>query len=178
MPHPVSSTRLADGSRECVRISLTRRTRFGFPCPNRVSKGRGHRLVGERAGASHRVIAFSYATLGELVASIIGWDLIFELALGAGLLQTGRAAKLVRRQEGGGYEGHRGRSASRHGASRHGASRHGASRHGASRYGASRYGASRYGASRHGAGVTPQGCWQCGAAGEWRSKECAAGLVG
>ena len=84
MPHPVSSTRLADGSRECVRISLTRRTRFGFPCPNRVSKGRGHGLVGERAGAGHRVIAFSYATLGELVASIIGWDLILELALGPG----------------------------------------------------------------------------------------------
>jgi len=143
------------------------------PVPKPGEHGSGPGLVGERARAGHRVIAFSYATLGELVASIIGWDLIFELALGAGLLQTGRAAKLVRRQEGGGYEGHRGRSASRHGASRHGASRHGASRHGASRYGAS-----RYGASRHGAGVTPQGCWQCGAAGEWRSKECAAGLVG
>ena len=118
------------------------------PVPKPGEHGSGPGLVGERARAGHRVIAFSYATLGELVASIIGWDLIFELALGAGLLQTGRAAKLVRRQEGGGYEGHRGRSAS------------------------------RYGASRHGAGVTPQGCWQCGAAGEWRSKECAAGLVG
>ena len=118
------------------------------PVPKPGEHGSGPGLVGERARAGHRVIAFSYATLGELVASIIGWDLIFELALGAGLLQTGRAAKLVRRQEGGGYEGHRGR------------------------------GASRYGASRYGAGVTPQGCWQCGAAGEWRSKECAAGLVG
>jgi len=32
---------------------------------------------------------FSYATLGELVAWIIGWDLILELALGAATVAVG-----------------------------------------------------------------------------------------
>ena len=32
---------------------------------------------------------FSYATLGELVAWIIGWDLILELALGASTVAVG-----------------------------------------------------------------------------------------
>src|SRR5207302_3279032 len=32
---------------------------------------------------------FSYATLGELVAWIIGWDLILELALGAATVASG-----------------------------------------------------------------------------------------
>ena len=32
---------------------------------------------------------FSYASLGELVAWIIGWDLILELALGAGTVAVG-----------------------------------------------------------------------------------------
>ena len=32
---------------------------------------------------------FSYATLGELVAWIIGWDLILEFTLGASALATG-----------------------------------------------------------------------------------------
>jgi APA family basic amino acid/polyamine antiporter len=37
---------------------------------------------------------FSYATLGELVAWIIGWDLILELALGAAVVSKGWSAYL------------------------------------------------------------------------------------
>ena len=32
---------------------------------------------------------FSYATLGELIAWIIGWDLVLELALGASVVAKG-----------------------------------------------------------------------------------------
>ena len=37
---------------------------------------------------------FSYATLGELVAWIIGWDLVLELALGAAVVARGWSAYL------------------------------------------------------------------------------------
>src|SRR3712207_3853883 len=37
---------------------------------------------------------FSYATLGELVAWIIGWDLVLELALGAAVVSRGWSAYL------------------------------------------------------------------------------------
>src|SRR5580765_4162835 len=37
---------------------------------------------------------FSYATLGELIAWIIGWDLILELALGAAVVSKGWSAYL------------------------------------------------------------------------------------
>jgi len=38
---------------------------------------------------------FSYATLGELVAWIIGWDLVLELALGAAVVARGWSAYLT-----------------------------------------------------------------------------------
>jgi APA family basic amino acid/polyamine antiporter len=38
---------------------------------------------------------FSYATLGELVAWIIGWDLILELMLGASVVAQGWSTYLV-----------------------------------------------------------------------------------
>ncbi|HWJ11172.1 MAG TPA: amino acid permease, partial [Nocardioides sp.] len=37
---------------------------------------------------------FSYATLGELVAWIIGWDLVLEFTVGAAALSTGFSAYL------------------------------------------------------------------------------------
>ena len=37
---------------------------------------------------------FSYATLGELIAWIIGWDLVLELALGAAVVSRGWSAYL------------------------------------------------------------------------------------
>ena len=37
---------------------------------------------------------FSYATLGELIAWIIGWDLVLELALGAAVVSKGWSAYL------------------------------------------------------------------------------------
>ena len=39
---------------------------------------------------------FSYATLGELVAWIIGWDLVLELALGAAVVSRGWSAYLAK----------------------------------------------------------------------------------
>src|SRR4051795_12809966 len=39
---------------------------------------------------------FSYASLGELVAWIIGWDLILEMALGASTVGGGSVSKLAR----------------------------------------------------------------------------------
>src|SRR5437879_2725682 len=38
---------------------------------------------------------FSYATLGELIAWIIGWDLILELALGASTVAVGWSSYFV-----------------------------------------------------------------------------------
>jgi APA family basic amino acid/polyamine antiporter len=41
---------------------------------------------------------FSFATLGELPAWIIGWDLILELALGCAVVSVGWSGSRIRRQ--------------------------------------------------------------------------------
>ena len=74
----------ATKARPAVALALRRRRRrlrAGRPLLRRV---RLHR-PGGRVGA----YTFSYASLGELIAWIIGWDLVLEFALGTAAVAVG-----------------------------------------------------------------------------------------
>ena len=77
-------------TRRAVRRALVRRRRDLL----RAGRALLRRVRLDDPGISGSAYTFSYASLGEIVAWIIGWDLLLELMLGASVVAQGWSAYL------------------------------------------------------------------------------------
>jgi basic amino acid/polyamine antiporter, APA family len=71
---------------DCLQKGVGRTAKVQFYASRRESGGAGSHQLG---------VAGSYATLGELIAWIIGWDLVLEFTLGAAAVAKGWSKYLV-----------------------------------------------------------------------------------